>query len=90
MVLLTYIGLSLAAIGSACGIIGSWYVSSHDRTKRRKGFLIWLISNPLNATVMMGVILGFWSGLPLIFNLVTQLYFFYTAFRGWKSNGEHI
>jgi hypothetical protein len=81
------VGFTLAAIAAAGSILGSWYVSSGEPTHRKQGFSIWLCCNPINMIVMLGVILKVWSGLPLIFSLITQLYFFYTAYRGWKSNG---
>jgi hypothetical protein len=86
--MLELIGLLLAAIAATASIIGSWGVSSGDNNQRRCGFAIWLCGNPITMIVLIGVILNIWSGLPLVFSLVTQVYFFYTAYRGWKSNGE--
>ena len=88
--MIEWIGLILSAMSSVGSIVGSWGVSSQDTNKRRNGFYIWLCSNPINALVIIGVILNVWSGLPLIFALITQVYFFYTAYRGWKSNGGAI
>ncbi len=85
--MLELIGLFLAAIAATVSIAGSWYVSSGDAHQRKRGFALWLCGNPINTIVLIGVILNVWSGLPLVFSLVTQVYFFYTAYRGWKSNG---
>lgn len=80
------IGFSFACIGFILSIIGSWFVSSKTISQRRIGFGFWMCSNPFNIIVLAGVMLNIWSGLPLIFSLITQFYFLYTAYRGWRSN----
>lgn len=76
-----------AILAAAMSIIGSWLVSSCERDQRRFGFKIWMCGNPITIGVMIGVMLNIWSGLPLIAPICTQLYFVYTSYRGWKSNG---
>lgn len=80
------IGLSLACMGFILSIIGSWFVSSKIISQRKLGFGLWMWSNPFNIIVLAGVMLNIWSGLPLIFNLITQFYFLFTAYRGLRSN----
>lgn len=82
------IGFLFACIGFSLSIIGSWFVSSKTISERRRGFVFWMGSNPFNIVVLLGVMLNIWSGLPLIFSLMTQFYFLYTAFRGWKANSN--
>jgi len=84
------IGFAISAIAAAISLLGSWYVSSSDVNKRKFGFGLWLCINPINIIVIIGVILKVWSGAPLIFSLLTQIYFSYTAYRGWKSNGGKL
>lgn len=86
--MIEFVGLIFAGIGFLLSIVGSWYVSSKTTAQRKTGFLFWMCSNPFNIIVLIGVIFKIWSGLPLIFSLITQFYFLYTAYRGWKSNGD--
>jgi hypothetical protein len=80
------IGFLLAFTACVLSVVGSWYVSSADISQRQIGFGLWICSNPLNILVLSGVMLNIWNGQPLVFSLVTQFYFLYTAFRGWGSN----
>jgi len=82
----TYIGILLAAISFIISIIGSWYVSGESVSNRKVGFKLWMIGNPITIVVLIGVMLNIWNTLPLIFTLIMQCYFLYTAYRGYKSN----
>lgn len=84
------IGLLLAIIATLGSIFGSWYVSGKDTSHRRFGFLLWSVCNPINIIVLIGVVLNVWSSIPLILSVITQIYFSYTAYRGWKANGGII
>lgn len=84
------VGFILSAIATFGSISGSWYVSSNDISHRKTGFLLWLLCNPINVIVLFGVVLNMWSSLPLVLSVITQIYFSFTAYRGWKSNGGII
>jgi len=86
--MLEYAGYILAFIGFALGVAGSWYVTHDSNQERRKGFFIWMCGNPINALVLIGVILNMWNGLPLIFMLVSSTYYWFTAYRGWRNNED--
>ena len=84
--MMEYIGFGLAVVGFLMGITGSWYISHDSNKSRRRGFGIWICGNPINAIVLIGVILNLWTGLPLVFMLTSTMYYWATAYRGWKNN----
>jgi hypothetical protein len=84
--MLEILGFILAFTGFVLGISGSWYVSHTTNGQRKKGFGLWICGNPISAIVIIGVMLGLWSGLPLIFMLLSTTYYWFTAVRGWKNN----
>jgi len=85
--LLEAIAFILVIIGAILALSGSWYTTSGNKEERHYGYLLWMCGNPINIAVMGGIILGLWSGLPLIITILIQVYYFYTAHRGWKTNG---
>jgi len=88
--MLEAIGLILSIIAAILGVIGSFYVSSRIQSNRRIGFVYWICSNPLNLIVLIGVLVGMWSGLSLIILIIMQLYYLVTAFRGYNENKEKV
>lgn len=80
------IGISFAITGAIASLVGSWLVSSSTKEDRRDGYFIWMCGNPINITVLIGVMLGLWTCLPLIITVLVQVYYMCTAYRGYRSN----
>lgn len=83
--MISIMGTLLATLGLLLGVGGSWFVTSKSDGDRCIGFVLWMVGNPINTFVILGVIFGWWSALPLLFMLISQIYFFFTAYKGWRN-----
>ena len=82
------IGIILAVMGSALGLIGAWGTSSKDPKTRHLGFTCWIINSPMIVISHIGIATGFWGGLNLWAFVPLNLAYWYTATRGFRNTRE--
>ena len=82
------IGIILAVMGSALGLIGAWGTSSKDTRLRHFGFTCWIINSPMIVISLIGIATGFWAGLNAWAFVPLNLCYWYTAMRGYRNTRE--
>jgi hypothetical protein len=82
------LGVIIAVLGSALGLIGAWGTSSKIKRTRHFGFTCWMINSPLIIISMIGIAIGIWEGMNVWAFVPLNLVYWGTAARGFLNTRE--